>query len=109
MAEAKAGIGAWLDFYNEERRHQSLGYPPRRDKFTRKARGYVDDRLCRPALLPPPPERARKAGNARLRHIPIGATANKGFDVDEVNSKIVKSAVALTAIGAEIEIGRAIP
>jgi len=26
VAEAKAGIGAWLDFYNEERQHQSLGY-----------------------------------------------------------------------------------
>jgi putative transposase len=26
VAEAKAGIGAWLGFYNEERQHQSLGY-----------------------------------------------------------------------------------
>ena len=26
VAEAKAGIGAWLDFYNIERQHQSLGY-----------------------------------------------------------------------------------
>jgi transposase InsO family protein len=26
VAEAKAGIGAWLNFYNEERQHQSLGY-----------------------------------------------------------------------------------
>ena len=26
VAEAKAGIGDWLRFYNEERQHQSLGY-----------------------------------------------------------------------------------
>ena len=26
VAEAKAGIGAWLDFYNTERQHQSLSY-----------------------------------------------------------------------------------
>ena len=26
VAEAKAGIGGWLDFYNEERQHQSLDY-----------------------------------------------------------------------------------
>jgi len=26
VAEAKAGIGVWLGFYNEERLHQSLGY-----------------------------------------------------------------------------------
>ena len=25
VAAAKAGIGAWLDFYNRERQHQSLG------------------------------------------------------------------------------------
>src|SRR5437868_8732857 len=34
----------------------------RRGKFTKKACGYVDDRRCRPAALPPLPERARKAG-----------------------------------------------
>ena len=26
VAEAKAGIGAWLNFYNEERLHQAHGY-----------------------------------------------------------------------------------
>ena len=26
VAEAKAGIGCWLDFYNTQRQHQSLGY-----------------------------------------------------------------------------------
>lgn len=26
VADARAGIGAWFDFYNEERQHQSLGY-----------------------------------------------------------------------------------
>jgi hypothetical protein len=39
-------------------------------------------------------------------HIP---TDTKEFDVDEVNSKIVEPAVALTAIGADIETGRATP
>jgi putative transposase len=52
VAEAKAGIGAWLSFYNDERQHQSLGYRC----------GYVDDRRCRSAALPPLPEQARKAG-----------------------------------------------
>ncbi len=28
MAEAKTGIGAWIDFYNRERKHQSLGMTP---------------------------------------------------------------------------------
>src|SRR5271163_2274316 len=33
-----------------------------RSKFTKKVCGYVDDRRCRPAALPPLPEQARKAG-----------------------------------------------
>jgi putative transposase len=66
VAEAKTGIGAWLDFYNEERQHQSLGYRTPRQIY-REACGYVDDRLCRPAPPPPPPEPARERGNARLR------------------------------------------
>ena len=42
-------------------------------------------------------------------HIPTGATAYKGFNIDEVNSRFVEPAVALTAIGAEIQTGRATP
>jgi hypothetical protein len=42
-------------------------------------------------------------------HIPTGATANKGFDIDEVKSRIVQPAIAVAAIGAQIEIGRATP
>jgi putative transposase len=61
VAEAKAGIGAWLEFYNTERQHQSLGYRTPRQIY-QEACGYVDDRRCRPAALPPLPERARKAG-----------------------------------------------
>ena len=33
VAEAKAGIGSWLDFYNEERQHQSLTAPTRSVKL----------------------------------------------------------------------------
>jgi transposase InsO family protein len=57
VAEAKAGIGAWLSFYNDERQHQSLGY--------RTPRQIYQDGLWiwgRSAPLPPLPGRARKAG-----------------------------------------------
>src|SRR6266404_1752621 len=52
----------WLAFYNEERQHQSHGYRTPRQVYEAQAGGYVDDRLCRPAALPPLPEPARKAG-----------------------------------------------
>ena len=54
------------------------------------------------------PSQLGKRGNARLR--PTGTTANKGFNIDdEVNGRLAEPAVALTAIGAEIETGRDIP
>jgi hypothetical protein len=39
-------------------------------------------------------------------HIP---TANKGFDIDKVKSILVEPAIAPSAIGANIEAGRATP
>ena len=42
-------------------------------------------------------------------HIPTGTATNLGFDIDEVNSRLVKPAVASTAIGADIETGKAPP
>jgi hypothetical protein len=41
--------------------------------------------------------------------IPAGTTANKGFDIDEVNGRLVEPAVALAAIRADIKTGRATP
>jgi len=51
VAEAKAGIGSWLGFYNEERQHQSLGYRKPRQAYEAECRwilwtiGFAD-RLC---------------------------------------------------------------
>jgi len=42
-------------------------------------------------------------------HITTGATANKAFDINEMNSRLVEPAVALTVIGADIETARATP
>ena len=53
--------------------------------------------------LPPLREPARKVGNARLRPHTHGATTKKGFGIDKVKGRRVTPAVALTAIGADIE------
>jgi putative transposase len=110
VAEAKAGIGAWLRFYNEERQHQSLGYRTPRQIYQEKACGYVDDRLCRPAALPPLSRASSENGEMlAFAHIPTGTTANKGFDIDEAKSRLIEIAIAPTAIGADIETDRATP
>ena len=63
------------------------------------------DRLRFPRL----PNELGKRAMIAFAHIPTGAVANKGFDVDELNSKIVKLVISRTATGADIEIGRATP
>ena len=42
VAEARQNIGAWLDFYNDERKHQALGYhTPSQIFAANQACGYV--------------------------------------------------------------------
>ena len=110
VAEAKAGIGAWLRFYNEERQHQSHGYRTPRQIYEEGQ--WVCGRSAMPTGSASPASRASSEGGEMLAfaHIPTGATANKGFDIDKVNSRIIAApASALTAIGADVEIGRATP
>src|SRR5256886_486564 len=109
VAEAKAGIGAWLDFYNEERQDQSLGYRTPRQIYQEGL--WICGRSALPTGCASPTSRASSESGEMLTfaHIPTGATANKGFDIDEVKSRIAKPAIAVAAIGADIEIGRATP
>ena len=96
-------------FYNEERQHQSLGYRTPRQIYHEGL--WICGRSALPTGSASLASRASsdKRGNACLRPHTTGATANKGFDIDEVNSKLLEPAVALTAIGADIETGRATP
>ena len=109
VAEAKAGIGAWLDFYNKERQHQSLGYRTPRQIYQEGL--WICGRSALPTGSASPASRANSESGEMLAfaHIPTGTTANKAFDIDEMKSRIVKPAIAVTAIGADIEIGRVTP
>jgi putative transposase len=110
VAEAKAGIGAWLSFYNNERQHQSLGYRTPQQIYEESL--WICGRSASPTGCASPASRASSESGEMLpfAHIPTGTTANKGFNIDdEVNGRLVEPAVALTAIGAEIKTGRATP
>ena len=106
VAEAKAGIGAWLSFYNDERQHQSLGYRTPRQIYQEGL--WICGRSASPTGCASPASRASSEGGEMLAfaHIPTGATANEGFNIDEVNNRFAEPAVALTATGADIETGR---
>jgi putative transposase len=94
VAEAKAGIGSWLGFYNEERQHQSLGYR------TRQAYEAECRWIC---------GRSASPTGCAFAHIPTGTTANHRIDVDEAQGRSDVMTVAPVAIGAGTEIGRATP
>src|SRR5439155_11215956 len=97
VAEAKAGIGAWLGFYNEERQHQSHGYRTPRQIYHEGL--WICGRSAMPTGSASPASRASSESGEMLAfaHIPTGATADKGFDIDGVKSRIVKPAIAVTA------------
>ena len=110
VAAAKAGIGAWLDFYNEERQHQSLGYRTPRQIYREGL--WIYGRSALPTGSASPASRAGSEGGEMLAfaHIPTGATANQGFSIDdEMNSRLVDPAIVPNAVGAEIETSRATP
>jgi putative transposase len=108
VAEANAGIGGWLKFYNTERQHQSLGYRTPRQIYQEGL--WICGRSAPPTGCASPVSRASSESGEMLAfaHIPTGTITNHGFDIDEVNSRRGKPAVA-PPIGADIEIGRATP
>src|SRR3954471_12104060 len=95
IAEAKAGIGSWLDFYNEERQHQSLRYRTPRQAYEAEC-PWICGRSAAPT------------GGA-FAHIPTGTTTNHRIDIDEEKDRSDAMTVAMSAIGAGTEIGRATP
>ena len=62
IVELQAAINRFIAASTTKSARTRASATARRAKYTKKACGYVDDRLCRPAALPPLPEPARKAG-----------------------------------------------
>ena len=77
VAEARTGIGAWLDFYNAERQHQSLGYRTPRQIYQEGL--WVCGRSALPTGCASPASRASSEGGEMLAfaHIPTGTAINK--------------------------------
>ena len=92
VAEAKASIGSWLSFYNEERQHQSLGYRTPRQAYEAEC-PWICGRSASPT-------------GCAFAHIPTGTTTNTRIDQKGFDGKVTSASMA---IGADIEIRGATP
>ena len=81
VAEAKAGIGSWFGFYNEERQHQILGYCTPRQAYQAECR-WIYGRSASPT-------------GCAFAHIPTGTTTNHRIAVDEGEARSDVITVAL--------------
>ena len=106
VAEAKAGIGTWLRFYNEERQHQSLGYRTPRQIYEQGL--WICGRSALPTGCASPASRACSESGEILAfaHIPTATTINTRIDQKGFEARVTS---ASTAIGADIEIRGATP
>jgi hypothetical protein len=64
VAEAKAGIGSWLEFYNTEHRHQSLDYRTPRQIYQEDL--WICGRSALPTGCASPASRASSEGGEML-------------------------------------------
>ena len=69
VAEARAGIGAWLHFYNEERLHQAHGYRTPRQIYDEQC-PWTGGRLAAPNDAASPGPRAKSGNGGMLTGAP---------------------------------------
>jgi putative transposase len=110
VAAAKAGIGGWLRFYNEERLHQSHGYRTPRRVYEAQCR-WICGRSAAPTSSASPASRARSERGEVLAfaHIPTGTTTTRRFADDDQKDSIDSNTVALRHVRIGNSTGRATP
>jgi hypothetical protein len=85
VAEARAGIGAWLHFYNEERLHQAHGYRTPRQIYEEQCPWTGDSWLRRTVPLPPVLEpKSGNGGMLTVAPMPTGTSTRKDLEIDDV-------------------------
>src|SRR5438552_2623237 len=107
--EQKRSLGEFFDWYNDERQHQSLGYRTPRQIYEEGL--WICGRSASPTGSASPASRASSESREMLAfaHIPTGATANKGIDVNDSKNSTVVPASALNTRRADLKTGRATP
>ena len=85
VAEARAGIAAWLHFYNEERLHQAHGYRTPRQIYEAQC-PWTSGRSAAPNGSASPASRARSGNGEMLTFAPMptGINNNKDLEIEKI-------------------------
>ncbi len=84
VPEAKAGIGAWLHFYNEERLHQAHGYRTPRQIYEMQC-PWTSGRSAAPNGSASPASRARSGTGKMLTFAPMPTGINnKDLEIEKI-------------------------
>ena len=81
VAEARAGIAAWLRFYNEERLHQAHGYRTPRQIYEAQCPWTGS---AAPNGSASPASRAGSGTGEMLTFMPTGINNNKDLDIEKI-------------------------
>src|SRR6185436_5670663 len=81
VPEARAGIGAWLNFYNEERLHQAHGYRTPRQIYEEQCPWTGS---AAPNGSASPVSRAGSGNGEMLTFMPTGISNNKDLEIENI-------------------------
>ena len=100
VPEAKAGIGAWLNFYNDERLHQTHGYRTPWQVYEAQCR-WTWGRSAAPTGSASPTSRASSEGGERLAFAPMptGTSSNKNLEIEDVGITLRPASTPMPSIG----------
>ena len=83
VAQARAGIGAWLRFYNEERLHQAHGYRTPRQIYEEQC-PWTGSAAPNGSASPASRARSGTGGMLTGAPIPTGTSTRKDLEIDDV-------------------------
>jgi hypothetical protein len=83
VAQARAGIGAWLHFYNEDRLHQAHGYRTPRQIYEAQCR-WTGSAAPNGSASPASRARAGTGEMLTVAPMPTGISNNKGLEIDNI-------------------------
>ena len=100
VPQAKAGIGAWLHFYNEERLHQTHGYRTPRQVYEAQC-PWTWGRSAAPNGSASPTSRASSEGREMLTFAPMptGTRNNKDLEIEDVSITLRPASTPMPSIG----------